>query len=450
MLISLLISAGLVILFLPVFKNITGKEFFISDLLNFKIILTVVVLGIISSLIAGSYPAFFLSSVKPANIIKNEVFSGSRRAYSRKILVVLQFVISIFLIICTLAVTRQINYMLNRGMGYDERNLLFFSINQNERGKLNTLKEELLQNPGVINVTASAQYPLFIGSTTLADWEGNETGNRVSMNWEFVDYDYFETFKMSFVEGRSFSREIYTDIDNACIVNEKALETMGMDNPLGKWIQTWFGKLQIVGVVKDYHFRPLQHQINPIVIKMRPSWNSRVYVRIAAENQSGTIGFIKSKYKEVLSNQDFRYMFLEQGIENLYSTENQLKTLLNYFSIFAIIIACLGLIGLISHIAEQKTKEIGIRKALGASMMKIVTLLTKEFVVLVVIANIITWPLAYFAVSKFIQQYAYNPGINVLIFLLSGVFSLILTVFAIGIQSTKAAKANPVDSLKYE
>ncbi|MFC1724487.1 ABC transporter permease [candidate division KSB1 bacterium] len=449
MMLSLMVSAVLVVLFLPVFKNITGKEFVIADLLNYKIILVVFCLGIITSLISGSYPALFLSSVKPVNIIKKELFF-SRRAYSRKILVVLQFVISIFLIICTLAVTRQINFMLNRGMGYDESNLLFFSINQNEKGKFSTLKEELLQHPGVINVTASAQYPLNIGSATLADWEGNETGNKVSMNWDFVDFDYFKTFKMDIFEGRPFSREYATDLENACVVNEKALEIMGMSSPIGKWISTWFGKLQIVGVVKDFHFRPLQNMITPIVLKMRPSWNSFVFIRIKAADQTGTIDFIKLKNKEVMSNQDFSYRFLEQGIENLYRTENQLKTLLNYFSIFAIIIACLGLLGLISHMAEQKTKEIGVRKVMGASVLKIVTLLTKEFVVLVVIANIVTLPLAFFAVSKYLQSYAYNPGINVFIFILSGFLSLILTLIAIGYQSTKAARANPVDSLRYE
>ena len=340
--------------------------------------------------------------------------------------------------------------MLNKDIGYDKDNLMHISMSGELKNKYEMVKAELLKNSNIVNVTAGAQNPLYTGSTSHVKWEGKETDETVIMNWDFVDYDYIETFGMRLIKGRSFSREYATDIDQACILNETAVKVMGLSDPIGKWIKPWFERRVIIGVVADYHFLPFYQEIRPFILSLKPSWNSRFFVRIKPENISGTLSYIENVLKRINPEFDFNYLFLNDVLKYMYRGEEQLNGITNYSAILAVVIACLGLLGLASYIAERRTKEIGIRKAMGASVSNIVRLLSKEFIILVTIANIIAWPIAFFVLRLWLQNYAYHAGISILLFLVSGVSAIFFAILAVSYQAVKAAIANPVNSLRYE
>lgn len=447
---AFIISIVLVVILLPVFNDISGKSLSINNLLNMNIILSIFVILIMTGFISGSYPALFLSSFKPVKVLKSVTIFGSKNPVLRRILVTIQFSISILLIICTLTISSQIKYMLNKDIGYDKDNLMHIPMTGELKNKYEMVKAELLKNSNIVNVTAGAQNPLYVGSTSYVNWEGKQTKETVITNWDFVDYDYIETFKMRIIKGRSFSKEYATDLEEACILNETAVKVMGLKDPIGKWIKPWFERKIIIGVVKDYHFLPYNEEIKPFILSLRPSWNSRFFVRIKSENISNTLGYIEDTLKKFNPDFDFDYIFLNDRIKVMYRSEEQLNTIFDYSAILAIVIACLGLLGLASYIAERRTKEIGIRKAMGASVPNIVRLLSKEFIILVTIANIIAWPIAYFVLRKWFQNYAYHTDISILLFFISGFSAIFFAIIAVSYQAVKAAIANPINSLRYE
>jgi len=408
--ISLLLAVVLVWLLLPVFNNLAAKELSLDITGNLSILLGLLCIAILTGIISGSYPAFFLSAFQPVMVLKGLRLSSSKGSLFRKTLVVFQFSLTILLIICTIGVYDQLNYMRNRKLGYDKEHMIYFGMRGDMREKFDTVKNELLQNPNILGVTAASNVPTYgyYFSNSLWRWEGQNPDEETLMRAVLIDFDYFKTFGMEITEGRSFSKEFPTDATEAIMVNEEAVKAMGMESPIGKRLSLQDENFKIIGVVKNYHFRSLQQEIEPLILVYYPSYCRVLFARLKSDQIPQTIGYIENAWKKFAPGYPFNYRFLDEALDRLYRSEQRIGTLFRYFSILAILISCLGLLGLASFMAEQRTKEIGIRKVLGATASNIVALLSKEFTKWVIVANTVSY------------------------------------------QSIKAALANPADSLRYE
>jgi len=411
---------------------------------------------LITGLVSGSYPALVQSSFKPVDSIKGTdlTFSSkSGKSLFRRSLVVVQFTLSIMLIVGTLIVYKQIQYMLNKELGYEKESMIYFGKRANLRNQYDAFKSELLRDSNITGVTASSDVPTHtVHATSLFSWEGKDPETRFLIHQFTVDHDYIKTFNMNIIAGRDFSRKFPVDDSiQSFIVNETAVKAMGLKDPVGtmfKLFNEHHG--QIVGVVEDFHYKSLQKKIEPLVLRIDPSRDSYVFVKFRSEKTKEVIASVQSVYNSF--NPDFllEYTFLEEAVERLYQSEQKTKKIFNYFTLIAMFISCLGLYGLAAYMAQQKTKEIGIRKVLGAPIINIVTNLSKEFILLVCMANAIAWPLAYYFMDKWLQNFAYRTELSVWPFIISGLAAFCIALLTVSYQSIKAATANPVDSLRYE
>jgi ABC-type antimicrobial peptide transport system permease subunit len=466
---ALLISIILVALFLPVFNQISGKELSMNLVQNNFLFLAILGITLLTGVLAGSYPALFLSSFEPDRILKGTLSPkkiGTSTASIRKGLVVCQFILTIVLIISTTIVYRQMRFIKNRRLGFEKNYLIYTQLRS--EGNLweqynaektwlnyNTLRNELSQNPNVLDVSSATCLPFGSMGQEFGqlDWEGKDPEYQVTMNHMAVDPSFFETFQLELIEGRFFSDEFSSDSQNF-ILNEAAIKATGLKSPLGKRFRLLGKTGLIAGVIKDFHFAPLHNKIEPLVLHMMPYqyWMYRNYVfaRIRTDNISRTIASIEKMWDKAIPEYPFEFHFLDDTIEARYRSEQRLETILRIFTILAIFISCFGLFGLISFTAEQRTKEIGIRKVLGASVGSVVRLLSKEFVILVFLANIVAWPVAYFVMTRWLKNFAYRTDLGLVTFLFSGIVALVIAMLTVCYQSIKAALANPVDSLRYE
>jgi putative ABC transport system permease protein len=450
--IALLFAVIFVWLLLPAFNNLAAKELSMNITGNLSILLGLLCIAMLTGIISGSYPALFLSTFQPVMVLKGLRLSGSKGSVFRKILVVFQFSLTILLIICTTGVYNQINYMRNKKLGYNKEHMIYFGMRGDMREKFDSVKNELLQNPNILGVTASSNVPTYgyTFSNSLWRWEGQSPDEEILMRAVFIDVDYFKTFGMEIAEGRSFSKEFPTDATEAIMVNEEAVKAMGMEFPIGQRLSIGDNNFKIIGIVKNYHFRSLRQEIDPLILIYSPENSRALFARLKSEQIPQTIGYIENAWKKFAPGYPFNYRFLDEALDGLYRSEQRIGTLFRYFSILAILISCLGLLGLASFMAEQRTKEIGIRKVLGATASNIVALLSKEFTKWVIVANIIAWPIAYFALDKWLQSYAYKTNVALWSFILSGALALLIALATVSYQSIKAALANPADSLRYE
>jgi ABC-type antimicrobial peptide transport system permease subunit len=450
---SCMIAIALTNLFIPTFNQISEKKM-TFHLIELNHILGILAIILFVGLLAGAYPAIYLSSLKPVFVLKGAIGSGRRKAVFRKVLVVFQFSLSVMLIIGTVVVHKQLQYVRNKNLGLDKENVIFLPIRENIGKQFDTFKKELLENSGILQVTAT-NYMFAIDSwhTTGVHWEGKDPEYMQDVVWHSVDYDFFETLKMELKEGRLFSPEFQTDPQEAFILNEEAVRQMGIESPVGKPFvfalsQDNFKKGRIIGVLKDGYYRSLHHKISPHVFHLNRNWTYGVIlVRIAGEH---ALSHIKNIWEKINPVSPFEFQFLEQTYEKLYRKEAQIRKVLNYFASLAILISCLGLFGLASFMTEQRTKEIGIRKVLGSPVSWVVWLLSQEFLKCVGLANLIAWPIAYYALRKWLQNFAYKTNIGVGILLFSAALAVFIAFLTVGYQSIKAANANPVDSLRYE
>jgi ABC-type antimicrobial peptide transport system permease subunit len=466
---ALLISVCLVALFLPVFNQISGKELSWNPAQNKFLFLGVLGITLLTGVLAGSYPALFLSSFQPDRILKGILSPkkiGMNTASIRKGLVVFQFVLTVILIICTTTVYRQMSFIKNRRLGFEKNYMIYTQLRS--EGNLweqynaektwldyNTLRNELSQNPNVLNVSSATCLPFGSMGEEFGqlDWDGKNPEYQVTMSHMAVDASFFDTFQLEMIEGRFLSEEFPSDSQNF-ILNEAAVKAAGLESPVGKRFRLLDKTGIITGVIKDFHFAPLHNKIEPLVIHKMPYqyWMYRnfVFIRISADNITQAIASIENMWDRAIPEYPFEFQFLDDTIDARYRSEQRLETILRIFTILAIAISCFGLFGLISFTAEQRTKEIGIRKVLGASVGSVVRLLSKEFVILVVLANIIAWPVAYFVMTKWLKNFAYRTEIGLVTFLFSGMAALAIAMLTVCYQSIKAALANPVDSLRYE
>jgi len=407
--------------------------------------------------LSGSYPALYLSKFNPLQVLKGGPTKGRGGFPLRRLLVVFQFVISIGLTVGTLTIHHQLLFMRNRDMGINREFVINFELRGDLRNNYRTVKTKLLENPDILAVSATNGSFTKRFATDKADWEGKDPVSKLVMAIHAVDYDYQKVFDLKMAEGRYFSREFPTDLTAGIIVNETAARVMGLEEPLGKKffcpIPYASGREEwgtILGVVKDFHFRSLHNKIEPLVLAIAPGWFTDCYVRIRPANMPRTLAFIEKTFKETAPGFPFEYAFLDETIDQLYRTESQIGDLARSGTALAVFISCLGLIGLASFTAEQRTREIGIRKVLGASAAGITGLLTGEFTRWVLVANLIAWPVSYLAMRNWLRTFAYRIDLGWEVFLLSGALAFAVALLSVGFQAVRAARANPVASIKYE
>jgi putative ABC transport system permease protein len=442
----------LVELMLPSFNTLSGKALAANGLEKLPVLLSCFGIALATGLLSGIYPALFLSSFRPIRVLKGGVRGAGGGAAFRKTLVVLQFSLSVFLITGTAVISRQMSYMRTKDLGFDKERIIHLRLFGELVGKYPVIRERLLQNPDVVSVTASLALPTDIqNSPGTPEWEGKDPNAKWDIRADFVDFDYIETFRVPIIEGRSFSQDYPTDADEAYIVNEEAVRRMGLKRPVvGQRFAFWGREGRIVGVMQDAHFQNLHRKIEPLVFKIFPDWFRFLYVRLRAGDTPAVLASIEKTWASLHLGYPFDYRFLDEDFDNLYRAEARMGTLFRTFAALAVFIACLGLFGLASFMAEQRTKEIGIRRILGASIPGITTMMSREYAVLVLAANVAAWPAAWFFMGRWLRGFAYRAELSVWSFFASGAIALAVALLTVGILSVKAASANPADALRYE
>ncbi len=448
-LMAILIAVLLAGLFLPTFRSLIGSE------LNTPWSNQVVVAGVLgimlfTGIVSGVYPALYLSSFRPVFVLKRRSHSGGKKRPSfRNTLVVFQFAISAALIVSTVSISKQLHYIQNLKMGFNKDYVLTALIGDRSLRENNgPLKAELMNHPDILAASTSSGLLTDIGWGVGPDWEGKPQDQNPMFFKLGVDYNFLDLYEMKIVDGRKFSREYATDKKEAVLLNETALRMTGWEDPIGKR----FDGGTVVGIVKDFHFEPLREPIKPIFFRVMTDndYSFFLSIKIKSEDIPAILAYIDKTWKKFSPDYPFSYTFVDSAIDNLYRSEQRIGSAFKYFSLIAVFIACLGLFGLTSFTVEQRTKEIGIRKIMGASVPKIMMLLSFDFAKLVLLANIIAWPAAYYFVHRWLEGFAYRTGLGPWIFLLTGIATLMIALMTIGIQSVKAATANPADSLRYE
>lgn len=448
-------------LFLPAFNNLLMKELKLG-LHNFPLLLILLLLTIVTGLISGSYPAFFISRTKPALAVKNKSPIGYKKTFFRNILVICQFSISIMLIICTIIVSNQMKYINNKKLGFQKDRILVIPLKDDYAAKKQEiLKSEFLSDPWIKSVSASRYLPSRITGKHRILYDGINDEDNIWINYNDVDYDFLKTFEITLSEGRDFSKEFPSDEQEAYIVNEQAVKQFGWDSGPGKYFQLSnkglmranYTRGSIIGVVRDFHFRSLRSKIEPVILTIsKTGYAKYLSIKINSEktNIETILGFLENKWYKIVPSSPFEFFFFDEEFQRMYESERRTNDIFKYSAVFSILIACLGLFGLISYIAEKRTKEVGIRKVLGAKSLNIVTLLSKQFIFLVTVSNLLAWPAAYFIMNKWLANFAYKAGLSIATFLLSGILSFLIALVTISYRAVKAASTNPIKSLKYE
>jgi putative ABC transport system permease protein len=460
---AMLMAMGLAELTLPAFNTLIGRP--LPPDANSYIALLPGLIGVtlLTGLLAGCYPAFCLSAYQPVETLKGILRSGTKGAQFRKALVVFQFAISVFLIISTFVIHDQITYMLNKNLGFDTEHVVLLPIFAQDQQMVEDLdkrlsarykmvKQEFLKHPGVLNASAFRFMPVIGGGGMVRSIqpEGAQ-GTSWQIPVEEVDESFFDTFGIKLVSGRTFSPGVRSSFAPEFIINETAAKQFGWTDPIGKkitWVDHGFGT--IIGVVKDYHFAPLNQRIGPMIFMTRTGLFAWLGLKVRGNGLPETIRFLEKTWKRFVPDQPFVCRFLDETLNQMYQSERRLRRISGVSSALAILVACLGLFGLAAFSAEQRTKEVGIRKVLGASIANIVLLLSRDFVKFVAVANLIAWPVAYYVMNGWLQNFAYRVGLGIWTFVLGGILVLIIALVTVSVQAVKAARANPVDALRYE
>ncbi|MBX2870573.1 MAG: ABC transporter permease [Saprospiraceae bacterium] len=448
--ISFAFAILLFFLALPLFNTLTGKQVIIQ-LMDATTILSFASIGLLSVAITSLYPAIFLSSLQAVQVLKGSFRLSDRGLFARKSMVVFQFAISVLLIVGTLTVYQQIRYIQSKNLGLDRENVIYTHLNPQLRERLPSLKEELLRKPGIKWVSSSSQSPLDVTSGTHSyAWPGLSEAGKKEISTLSVDYDFLEVMDMKLQQGRNFDTAFGTDSINY-LVNEEFQQYMGVDDPIGKRIEMWGRESgTIVGVVEDFHMSSLHHKIEPLIILLRPQDTYRLFVRTQAGKTKEAIASLAEMYEEFSPNIPFDYQFLDEQFQASYQRELVVGHLAVALTALAVLIACLGLLGLTTFTAHQRLKEISIRKTLGANMAHILFLLTKDFILLVAWALVVALPLSYLLMRQWLNNFAYHINIKPGIFLLAAVGLILITLLTISWQTLKVAVVNPANTLRSE
>ena len=449
---AMIFSILMVLAALPSFNNLVQRQLGMNPLHNPQLFLGLVFTTLFVGLFAGSYPALRMSGFRPISVLSGAFTRSSKGSSLRNVLVLVQFAITIFLIVCTIAVREQLNFIKTVDLGYTKEQIITLPVRVGSiRQNIQPIKIALLQYADIIAVSTSGSLPDNIDTFTSRDWTGRNLEEPIPIYYNTADYDYIDLFGMQIVQGRNFSREFPSDETGVFLVNETAVKVAEWEIPIGRKLTHWNGKTgEIVGVIKDFHLHSLHRPIEPLYVFLDNNSFSNIAIKIKTANIPATIDHVAAVMKKFSPSYPFSYSFFDEVFEQAYFTEQRMGRVFGAFAILGIFIACLGLFGLTAFAAEQRTKEIGIRKVLGASDSKIFLLLSKEFISWVLLANLIAWPIAYFAMNKWLQNFAYRIHIGIIAFLISGGTALLIAYLTVSYQSIKSARANPVESLRYE
>jgi putative ABC transport system permease protein len=467
-LIAMFIAMIMVEIILPGFNQLTGKDLSLSLGGNPALIVSLILITFIVSFVAGSYPSLYLARMEPIQILRSGTSAGKANKpalYLRRILVISQFSISVILIIGTITVYRQLNFIQHKSLGFNKENLMVVSVPAyGYMEAVATFKDNLFSDPKVVSSSMASGIPgqrMPFLTVALPDATTSRAEDAASLSEGFGmrvlsgDADLLKTLGVDITEGRDFERYRQNDEEEAFILNEAAVEWLELKDPVGTRFNYLYGldtpkEGKIIGVAENFHYASLHNDVEPIMIHIFPYYSRYLIIRLQTEHISKSVNHIEQKWSETLPDAPFSYFFLDTFYDNLYRSEGNMSTIITYFAILAIIIACLGLFGLASFITEQRTKEIGIRKILGASMSSIVKALSVEFMTLVLIANIIAWVPAYLLMQDWLEDFAYRTRVGFWVFVIATLISFIIAFATISFQSLKAARANPVNAIKYE
>lgn len=451
---SLTVAVGLVYAFLPAFNALAGKDLaFAFD--DMGMVFGLIGIVVLAGALAGSYPALFLSSFQPVAVLKGSSKAGAVNTNLRKILVVLQFVISVVFIIGTGAVADQMRFVQDKHLGFEKDQLVVMPLGDpRQRLIYNAYKDKIAGYPHVLGVTVANEMPGGLVNDILFTPDGAPEEELVRINNMWIDHDFIRTMGIELTAGRDFSRSFPTDTLQAFVINEAAVKWLGWEGaPLDRKIRLGnFKDGRVIGVVRDFHVRSLHSGIEPMMLQLAPGPDPLHYlaIRIAPDDVAETMGFLESNWREIYPNDSFTYSFLDQDWGRLYQNEARQGSVFRSFSILAVFIACLGLLGLASFTAEQRTREIGVRKVLGASASGIIALLSKEYVRLVVYANLIAWPIAYFVMNDWLDGFAYRTDLSPWIFVLAAALAIAVTMLTVSYRAVSVARTDPVDALQHE
>jgi putative ABC transport system permease protein len=455
---ALAVALVLVELLLPAFRNFVGKPLEIHLFFSLSLWLLVLAIVIFTGIFGGIYPAFVLSAFQPVSVFKAKMQKSQRGLLSlRRFLVVIQFAVSICLIICTGIIYKQIKYMQNTPLGFTREQVIIIPIGTGQEtvSKAQILKDRFKQHNNIVAVTASSHTPghrLWGRGIKLLD-KPNPEWEKLLIRSLWTDYDFIKTYKITLLAGRDFSSACSSDKSSAFILNETAVRSLGWktaEAALGNSIYFDEKTGNIIGVVKDFHFRSLHDAIEETILHIRPERFYSLSLRANTSNLPLTLSALKKIWEEILPNRPFEYVFLDEDFAKLYYFDRKVAELMGYFTFLSVFITCLGLFSLVAFSTEQRTKEIGIRKILGATIPNILFLLTKDFTKGVLVANIIAWPVAYYAMFRWLQNFAYRTNIGITTFILSATIALLIAIITVSYQSIKAALANPIEALRYE
>ncbi len=467
--IALIIALIATIFILPSFNVLTDKVLKIGNLFEPITFILIILITLVVGLISGSYPAFYLSSFSPVDVLKSNVNPRQGKGMLRKILVIFQFAISGTLIIGTIIVSGQQRYIRNKDLGLNKKNVMIIPIRDTVfiNRKMQSFKDELLKLTDVKGVSSAVLVPPLMASKVVFLIEKDSSMVELATSFSIVDHEFIDVMQMKMLEGRNFDRSITSDLTNAFIVNEAAVKAFGWgNNALGKRIKFGFnpatGAAQrdgvVIGVVKDFHFTSIHNPIEPFIFVVSRNPNIYFYVRISSNNIPATIESVKKVQQDLGNTLPFNYFFFADKLDEMYTAENKLNALFNIFSLMTIFIACLGLLGLTSYVTEQRSKETGLRKIMGARVDQVVWLLNKDFLILVLISNMVSWPVAYYLMDKWIMGFAYrmNFGLSpfvwatVVPFIVSLLITLVIALITISSVSIKTANLNPLTTISRE
>jgi len=446
-LVAFLLGIVLVEMFLPVFNNLLSVSLFFNPFYSYRVFFSLSVLVLITGFLAGLYPAFYLSSMNARLVPKGEITRGRRALRFRRTLIVLQFTISIALIICTIAVQGQIDFMLNKNLGFNKEDIITVRLNRDVYSVADVFRDNLVRHDAIASVSMSNNLPGYI--TWFNTWitEGESKPHKYLP----VDPEYIDLMGIELVGGRNFDWKRTADQEYTFILNEEAVRYFGFDDPAGKEYMVGGPRpVRIIGVVKDFHFRSLHEPVGPLVLGWQPANLGIVSIKINPDRKEEALNYIREQWEIISPESFFEYSFLDEEIDKLYRSEIRIGKLFRYFALVAIIIASMGLYGLSTFIANQRTKEIGIRKVLGSSAMQIVILFSSEFAKWVILANLIAWPLAYMAMDKWLDNFPFRNEPGLFVFIGSGLIALMIALITVSSQAWKTAGINPSHILRNE
>ncbi|SIT94365.1 ABC transporter permease [Pontibacter indicus] len=446
---ALFIAVNLTGMLLPAFNELTGKAV-AFDLSDPTLLLLLLGVALFTGIVSGSYPAFFLSSFDPAVVLKGTVKLNDRVALFRKGLVVFQFMLSALLIVSTLVVYLQLHYIRTKDIGLQRENMVLIPVEGQMQDRYEVIKQELLRVNGITAVSASDQFALRMGANTSdVEWKGKEPGAAVLIDYMHMDYDLLETMGIRLKDGRTFSKDFGADTANY-IINEEAARLMQLQEPVGQWLKLWGAEGRIIGLIENFQSRRMQVGAAPLIIKLDPANISFLYARVAPGQTTTALAAMESILQKHNPGFPFEYHFLDDMFERIYRSEAVISKLNNYFAGIAIFISCLGLFGLALFTAEQRKKEIGVRKVLGASVSGIVFMLSKDFLKLVLIANVVALPLSWYMMNRWLNDYANRTELSWWIFGVAFAATILIAMLTLSFHAIKTAMADPVDSLRTE